>query len=65
MNLLILSIPGGFIILKVNEIKNEKPILDLEKETNKVINLKINNQLSQFSNIYLNKIKNDVLINEK
>ena len=60
-----ISIPGGFIILKVNEIKNEKPILDLEKETNKVINLKINNQLSQFSNIYLNKIKNDVLINEK
>ena len=59
------SIPGGFIILKINDLKNEKITLNLEEELNKTINAKINAQLSQFSNIYLNKIKNDVLINEK
>ena len=59
------SIPGGFIILKINDLKSEKITLNLEEEINNTINEKVNNQLSQFSNIYLNKIKNDVLINEK
>ena len=59
------SIPGGFIILKINDLKSEKITLNLEEEINKTINEKVNAQLSQFSNIYLNKIKNDVLINEK
>ena len=60
-----ISIPGGFIVLKINDIKSEKEEINLEEEINKTINAKINNQLSQFSNIYLNKIKNDVLLNEK
>ena len=60
-----ISIPGGFIILKVNDFKNEKVDLNIQEETNRIINVKVNNQLSQFSNIYLNKIKNDVLINER
>lgn len=59
------SIPGGFIILKINDLKKEKVKLNLEEEINKTINAKVNAQLSQFSNIYLNKIKNDFLINEK
>ena len=59
-----ISIPGGFIIIKVNDLKNEKAIFDLEKETSRTINVKINNQLSQFSNIYLNKIRKDIFINE-
>ena len=59
-----ISIPGGFIIIKVNDLKNEKAIIDLEEETSRTINVKINNQLSQFSNIYLNKIRKDIFINE-
>ena len=59
-----ISIPGGFIIIKVNNLKNEKAIIDLEEETSRTINVKINNQLSQFSNIYLNKIRKDIFINE-
>ena len=59
-----ISIPGGFIIIKVNDLKNEKAIIDLEEETSKTINIKINNQLSQFSNIYLNKVRKDIFINE-
>ena len=60
-----ISIPGGFIIIKVKSIKTEKAVLNIEEETNRIINVKINNQLKQFSNIYLNKIKNNVFINEK
>lgn len=60
-----ISIPGGFIIIKVKNIKTEKAVLNIEEETNRIINVKINNQLKQFSNIYLNKIKNNVFINEK
>ena len=60
-----ISIPGGFIMLKINDLKKEKIELNLEEEVNKTINAKVNAQLSQFSNIYLNKIKNDFLINEK
>ena len=53
------------MVSKINDLKKEKVKLNLEEEINKTINAKVNAQLSQFSNIYLNKIKNDFLINEK
>ena len=57
-------IPGGFLILKINDYKEEKIKVNLDEEINKVINTKSNDQLKQFSNIYLNKIKKDIIINE-
>lgn len=56
--------PGGFLILKVEEIKLEKIELDLDKELKALINLERNKQLNQRSNIYFNKIKKDYYIDE-
>lgn len=38
--------------------------LDLNKKRLEIINLKINEQLNQFSNIYYNKIKKNTKVNE-
>ena len=55
-------IPGGFLILKLNDIKKTKKNIDLEVETKKIIRQKTNQQLNQFSNIYFNKIKKNITI---
>lgn len=59
-----IQIPGGFIILKVNNIRKIKNNLNLEDEVKNAIVIKTNQQLSQFSNIYINKIKKNIEINE-
>ena len=57
-------IPGGFLILRVNQIRDTNKEIDLEKEIEQIVNEMKNNQLNQYSNIYYNKIKKDILINE-
>ena len=59
-----ITIPGGFLILKKNDIRETKKEIDLEKELEQIIKIKNNEQLNQFSNLFLNKIKKDVVINE-
>jgi len=57
-------VPGGFLILQINDIKNTKVDVDLEKELKKLVYYEKNNQLNQYSKIYFNKIKKDLEINE-
>ena len=57
-------IPGGYLILKLNEKKTTKRNVKLEDELNKIIQIKTNEQLNQFSNIFLSKVKKDIIINE-
>ncbi len=57
-------IPGGFLILKIEKIRESEKNLNLEKEMEIIINKKTNEQLNQFSNIYFNKVKKDIIINE-
>ena len=59
-----LVIPGGYLILKVNEKRIAKKDIRLEDELKKIIEIKTNKQLNQFSNIFLSKIKKDIIINE-
>ena len=59
-----IQVLGGFLILKVSDIKTTQETIDIEKETLKIKNLKINKQLEQFSNLYFNKVKKEVTINE-
>ena len=59
-----LVIPGGFLILKLKEKRTKKKDIDIEDELKRIIQIKTNEQLNQFSNIYLNKIKKDIVINE-
>ena len=55
-------IPGGFLILKLNDIKNKKISVNMKKELNNLIKIKTNQQLNQFSNIHFNKIKKNISI---
>ena len=55
-------IPGGFIILKLKDIKKENISMNIDSELKKLIKIKTNQQLNQFSNIYFNKIKKDIKI---
>ena len=52
-----LIIPGGILILKITDIKNETMKLDPEKELERIVSFKKNRQLNQYSKIYFNKIK--------
>ena len=57
-------IPGGFIILKIENIKEVEINIDQDKEIDKIIKDKTNEQLNQFSNIFFNKIQKNIEINE-
>jgi len=59
-----INVPSGFLILQINDIKNRKIEIDVEKELKKLENYEKNNQLNQYSKIYMNKIKKDIEINE-
>ena len=59
-----ITIPGGFLVLKLNEIKKTEKEIDLDKELQTIIRIKTNDQLNQFSNIFLNKVKKDIVISE-
>ena len=59
-----IKIPGGFLILKIEDVREVENISDLNLEINKVVNIKTNEQLNQFSNIYFNKVKKNITINE-
>lgn len=57
-------VPGGFMILKVNNLREKEKILDIEKEIQLIAIEKRNEQLNQYSNIYFNSIKKNIEINE-
>jgi len=59
-----ITVPGGFLILKINDIKIQKLETDIDKELEKLISVNKNTQLNQYSKIYFNKIKEDIEINE-
>jgi len=59
-----INVPGGFLILQINDIKNTKIKIDIEKEFKKLENYEKNNQLNQYSKIYFNKVKKDLEISE-
>ena len=56
--------PSGFLILMVEDKKEVENKINLEEELRKMINLRTNEQFNQFSNLYFNKIKKNLLINE-
>lgn len=56
-------VPGGFLILKVEETRETELNIDIDKEIKLAIKEKTNEQLNQFSNIYFNKIKKNIKVN--
>ena len=59
-----IRIPSGFLILKINEIRETERNINLDEEVKKIVRVKTNEQLNQFSNLFFNKIKKDFEINE-
>lgn len=57
--------PSGFLIIKVEDIKdNDVQASDIDNKVNALVKIKTNQQLNQYSNIYYNKVKKDLVINE-
>ena len=54
----------GFLIVKIEDIKENKVKFDLNKKIEEMIKFKTNEQLNQFSNLYFNKIKKDLIFND-
>lgn len=57
-------VPGGFLILKLLNTRKITKSFDINKEVKRIVNEKTNQQLNRFSNIYFNKVKKDITINE-
>jgi len=60
-----ITIPGGFLIIRLDDIKKEKKTINFDEEFNKQIAIEKNLQLNQFSEIYFKKIKKNSVISEK
>jgi peptidyl-prolyl cis-trans isomerase SurA len=57
-------VPGGFLILQLNSFREVTIDFNIDEEVKKIVKEKSNKQLNRFSNIYFNKIKKDIVINE-
>jgi peptidyl-prolyl cis-trans isomerase SurA len=58
-----IRIPGGFLILKKNDVKTIEQEIDIEEELKKLVNYERDKLLNNYSNIYFNKVKNNLNIN--
>ena len=59
-----INIPGGVLMIKINEKKTSELEIDFERELQKMIQFEKNKQLKQFSSIYYKKVKNNSEIYE-
>ena len=58
------QVSNGFILIKINNKRKKNIKINFDEELNKLINIEKNKQYNQFSNIYFNKIKQNILISE-
>jgi len=54
----------GFLIVKIDDIRELEVKFDLDKKIEEMIKFKTNEQLNQFSNSHFNKIKKDLIFND-
>ena len=59
-----ISLGGGLLSLKIRDKKKEQKSINIDVELDKIIEVEKNKKLNQFSNLYFNKIRNSVKINE-
>ena len=59
-----IEIQNGYILIKVNNKKQIKQNINIDKELDKLINKEMNSQLSIFSTILYKKLKKNIEINE-
>ena len=59
-----IKVSGGFLVLKLNDLKIVQKKIDPEQELKKRIRSLKNEQLNQYSKMHFNKVKKDIRINE-
>ncbi len=59
-----IKIKGGYLLIKLNDKREIKEKVNVEEQIQELINKERNRQLNAFSNIYYNKLKKNILINE-
>jgi len=59
-----IKIPSGYLLLKINDKKEIKQKINIEKELNELKKYERNKQLNQFSLVYYKKLKQNTIINE-
>ena len=59
-----LVIPGGFLIIQIEQERYVDINKNINKEFDLIVKKKTNDQLKQYSIIYLNKVKKNIQINE-
>ena len=55
---------SGFLILMIKDKKKVKKKVDIEKEIQKMVNIKTNQQFTQYSNMFFKKVSKNISINE-
>ena len=61
----VIQIGNNYLLIKIEDIRTSKVIINEEIELKKMIEFERNQQLNRFSNIYYNKSKMNYVINEK
>ena len=56
--------PSGYLLIKINDKREMKQIISLDKELEDLVNYEKNRQLSQFSLLFYKKLKQSSIINE-
>ena len=60
-----ITMPGGFLIIRLDDKKVQSVYLNFDEEFEKQISYEKNTQLEQYSKIYFKKIKKNSIISEK
>ena len=61
----VIQVGNNYLMLKIDDKKNNKILINKKKQLQEMINYETNRQLTQYSNIYFNKVKINYIIDEK
>ncbi len=59
-----ITVPGGFILIKLNDKKNQLLEINEEEQFKKALNFEKNRQLTMYSTLHYKRVYNKAVINE-
>ena len=59
-----ITVPGGFILIKLNDKKNQLMEINEEEQFKKALNFEKNRQLTMYSTLHYKRVYNKAVINE-
>ena len=60
----VIQVGNNYLMLKIDDKKNNKILINKKKQLQEMVNYETNRQLTQYSNIYFNKVTKKFSINE-